>query len=169
MLAPEPHGHWVEHLQAVGFKGTQLAVLVVVAVLLRRAWRPFLLFSLAIVLVGIAVQVVGDVAVARSIWRTTGDPGFGAGYASGHDTSGLGDLVVVLGGLGFAIVGGVTRRMRARVAVPAGLLTIVPPPFLWPAVGLLAAMLHAFLTRGEFQRDQPPLTPDPSAADDGAE
>lgn len=151
VFAPEPHGHWVEHLSPAAVKITQAAALAVFAVLLRRAWTPFLLLGLSVVLIGIALQVVGDVAVARSIWRTAGDPGFGTGYGSGHETSSFGDLVVLVGGLGFAIFGGVTRRMRGRVAVPAALLAIVPPPFFWPAVGILAAMLHAFLTGSEFR------------------
>lgn len=164
LLAPEPHGHWVQHLSSAGLKATQLAVIAFAALLLRRAWRPLLLVCLAVAAVGIAFQVIGDWGVAQSIWRTTGDPGFGVGYEEGHATSGLGDLLAVIGGLGFAIVGGFTRRLRIWVAVAAAVLTILPPPFFWPAVGILGAMLHAYVTGGEFRpaprlpSPEPPVT-----------
>lgn len=151
LLAPEPHGHWVEHLSSVGFKSTQLAALAVAAVLLRRSWNTLLLLVLAIVAVGIVLQVAGDWSVARSIWRTTGDPGGGAGYAWGHETSGLGDLIVVIAGLAFPVVLAVTRRARVWVAVVVAVLAIVPPPFLWPAAGLLVVMVYGYVGGGELR------------------
>ncbi len=151
LLAPEPHGHWVEHLSSVGFKSTQLAALAVAAVLLRRSWNTLLLLVLAIVAVGIVLQVAGDWSVARSIWRTTGDPGGGAGYEWGHETSGLGDLIVVIAGLAFPVVLAVTRRARVWVAVVVAVLAIVPPPFLWPAAGLLVVMVYGYVGGGELR------------------
>lgn len=151
LLAPEPSGHWVEHLSSVGLKSTQLAALAVAAVLLRRSWNASQLVVLAVVALGIVLQVAGDWSVARSIWRTTGDPGGGAGYEWGHVASGLGDLTVVIAGLAFALVLVVTKRARVWVAVLAATLAFVPPPFLWPAAGVLAAMVYGYVGGGELR------------------
>ena len=158
-LAPEPHGHWVTHLLAVGFKFTQLAVLLTVLALLgwRRLPAP-LVVALVVTGAGIAVQVFGDALVASATWRTTGDPhttgdaGVGSGYASGHDATGLGDLLVVLGSFGFVIAAGIGRRVRVWLAAGAAVLTIVPPPFLWPAAGVLLLLLHAVTSGAGFAR-----------------
>jgi len=153
LLALEPHGHWVEHLSSMGFKSTQLAVLLTLLALL--GWRTLsapLAVALAVIGAGIVLQVFGDAQVAGAIWRTTGDPGFGSGYAAGHDNSGLGDLIVVLGGFGFAIIAGLSRRVRAWQAICAAVLVIVPPPFLWPAAGVLLLLLHAVASGSGFAR-----------------
>ena len=153
LLAPAPHGHWVEHLSSVGFKSTQLAVLLTLLALLGwRALSAPLAVALGVVGAGIVLQVFGDAQVARAIWRTTGDPGFGGGYAAGHDNSGLGDLIVILGGFAFAIVAGLSRRVRAWQAICAVVPVIVPPPYLWPAVGVLFLMLHAVISGAGFVR-----------------
>lgn len=110
LLAPKPHGHWVEHLSSVGLKSAQLVlVLVLVTMLGWRTLSVLLLISFAVVAAGIAFQVIGDYQVADSIWRTRGDPGFGGSYTEGHDMSGLGDLLVIVGGLAFAITAGIAR------------------------------------------------------------
>jgi hypothetical protein len=80
--------------------------------------------------------------VADSIWRTAGDPGFGAGYDQGHDRSALGDLIVLGGGLAFVVVAAAGRRASIPLAVAAAVLTVIPPPFLWPAVGVMMLMLY---------------------------
>lgn len=109
-LAPQPHGHWVEHLNTATLKASQLVLLLMlVAMLGWRTLRPVLLIVFVVVAVGIVFQVVGDFRVAKSIWRTEGDPGFGPGYVEGHDISGLGDMVVVFGGLAWAVLVGATR------------------------------------------------------------
>ncbi|MBI3967794.1 MAG: hypothetical protein HY329_19315 [Chloroflexi bacterium] len=152
-LAPEPHGHWVSHLSSVGFKSTQLAVLALVLALL--GWRTLsapLGIALGVIGVAITLQVFGDAQVASAIWRTTGDPGFGSGYESGHDASGFGDLLVVLGGFGFALTAGLSRRVRPWWAAGAVVLTIVPPPYLWPAAGALFLVLHAVTSGSGFAR-----------------
>lgn len=113
-----------------------------------------LMAAFTVVAVGIATQAYGDAQVASSIWATTGDPGFGDGYEVGHDTSAFGDLLVVVGGLGFAIAAGATRRIRPALAVLAGVLTVIPPPFFWPAVGVLFVMLHN-LTTDQRPRNEP--------------
>jgi hypothetical protein len=141
-FAPEPHGHWTEHLSSVGLKATQLMVLVLLVALLGwRTLRLMLLISFAVVACGIVLQVFGDYQVAQSIWGTTVDPGFGVGYESGHQLSGLGDLLVVGGGIAYAVIAGATRRVPAWTAVVAAALAIIPPPFLWPAAGVLTLLL----------------------------
>ena len=155
-LAPEPHGHWTEHLTTVGFKSTQLVLLIVLLTML--GWKKLgiaLWISVAVIVIGIVNQVIGDYQVADSIWRTTGDPGFGVGYAEGHDTSGFGDLLVIIGGFAFAIIAGTTRRVRARFAVIATVMVIIPPPFLWPAAGVLMLVVHSLTSSPRFERSTP--------------
>lgn len=58
LLAPEPHGHWVEHFSSVGFKSTQLAVLLALLALLGwRALSAPLAVALVVIGAGIALQV----------------------------------------------------------------------------------------------------------------
>jgi hypothetical protein len=111
VLAPDPHGHWSEHLASAALKGAQLAVLVLLVAIL--GWRNlswWLRAAFAIIAVGIWLQAAGDHQVADSIWRTVGDPGFGPGYDAGHDRAAVGDLLVLGGGLAFAIIVGATGR-----------------------------------------------------------
>jgi hypothetical protein len=153
LLAPAPHGHWVSHFSATGIKLTQLVVLLTLLALL--GWRTLsapLVVALVVCGGGIALQAFGDAQVASAIWRTTGDPGVGRGYESGHDASNFGDLIVVLGGFGFAIIAGMSRRVRPWLAAGAVVLTILPPPFLWPAAGVLFLVLHAITSGSGFAR-----------------
>ena len=143
VMAPEPHGHWSEHLSGGAMKAAQLAVLIVLVTML--GWSKLkvaLLIAFVVIAAGIVFQVLGDCQVAHSIWRTTGNPGFGRGYAPGHDRSGFGDLLVLAGGVAFAVAAGVTRRVPAWLAVLGAVTMIIPPPFLWPAVGTLVLVLH---------------------------
>jgi hypothetical protein len=147
VLAPGPSGHWVEHLQGAGFKSTQLLVIVVVAANLgRRRLHGVPAAALVLALIGIAFEVLGDAQVANAMWRTTGEPDTLPGAQAGHDNGGLGDLLVVLAGFGFALAGGITHRVRPSLAVLAGVMVIIPPPFLWPAAGILFVLLHALTT-----------------------
>lgn len=153
VLAPDPHGHWTEHITSVGLKSVQLVLLVVLLTML--GWKKLgvlLWISCAIIAFGIVNQVIGDYQVAHLIWRTTDDPGFGVGYADGHDMSGFGDLLVLLGGFAFAVVGGITRRVRARYAVIAVVMVIIPPPFFWPAAGVLMLVVHSLTSSPRFER-----------------
>lgn len=151
LLAPEPHGHWSEHLLGAGLKSAQLVLLLVLVTMLgRRTLGVLLLISFAVVASGVVFQVIGDYQVADSIWRTTGNPGFGIGYAEGHDMSGFGDLLVVIGGLAFAVIAGVTRRVPALLAVVAAVMVIIPPPFFWPAAGVLVLVLYGLTSASRF-------------------
>jgi len=155
LLAPDPHGHWTEHLTGVGLKSVQLILLVVLVAML--GWRKLgvpLLISFAVVAIGIVYQVVGDYQIADSIWRTAGDPGFGLRYAGGHDTTAFGDDIVKVGGFAFAVIAGATRRVRVKYAVIGVVMLIIPPPFFWPAAGVLMLVVLG-LTSGSRLRRPP--------------
>lgn len=147
-LAPQPHSHWTEHLNGATLKASQLALLLVLVTMLGwRTLRPLLLIAFVAAVVGIVFQTIGDFQVADSIWRTAEDPGFGAGYDEGHDHGGLGDALVLFGGLAWAVIVGVTRRVPVWLAFVAALLVIIPPPFLWPAMGVLVVVLFGLTSR----------------------
>ena len=58
VLAPDPHGHWTEHLTGAALKATQLAVvLVLVSMLGWSKLRVLMLISLVVIGAGIVFQV----------------------------------------------------------------------------------------------------------------
>ena len=153
LFAPEPHGHWTEHLTTVGFKSTQLILLIVLLTML--GWQKLgvlLWISCAIIAFGIINQVIGDYQVAHSIWRTTGNLGYGNGYADGHSTAEFGDLFVLIGGFAFAVIAGMERKVRVKFAVLAVVMVIFPPPFLWPAAGVLMLVVHGLTSGSRLKR-----------------
>lgn len=140
------------------------------AVLARRRLNVLLVVLLAVVAVGLMLEVVGNQRVAASIWQTSyGDeqaaaigPGF-EGFESGHALAEAGDKLVVLGGLAFAVALGAFRRVGPGVAVAGGVLSFFLP-WILPAVGTV--LLLAFLLRGRrpaVRSDAASVTP-PSAA-----
>jgi hypothetical protein len=150
-LAPDPHGHWSDHLSSAGLKSAQLVLLLVLVTMLGwRTLSALLLISFAVVESGIALQVIGDYQVADSIWRTSGNPGFGDGYTEGHDRSELGDLLVSVGGLAFAITAGIAQRVPGTLAVVAGVMVIIPPPWVWPAAGVLVLILYGLTSESRL-------------------
>ena len=143
LLAPDPHGHWSEHLWSAYFDIAQLGLLLVLAGLLgRRMLSVVLLVALAVVAFGIVFEIVGNFQVASSIWRTPGNPGFGTGYTQGHARAETGDLLVIVGGAGFAFIAGLTRRVPLKFAGLASVMVVIPPPWVWPAAGVLVLLLH---------------------------
>ena len=147
-LAPKPHGHWSEHLTTVGLETAQLILLLVLVSMLGwRTLRMLLLIAFAVVIIGIVMQALGNYQVAASIWRTTGNPGIGDGYAAGHNREQLGTILVIVGGLSFALFAGVGRRAPAWLAVTAAVMVVIPPPFLWPAAGVLMLALFDLTSR----------------------
>jgi len=125
---------------------------------IRRLPRS-LVVCLLISLAGMAVQVAGDSRVADAMWRTTADAPT-AGSDAGHGLAGLGDLVVLLSGFGFALAAAVSRRVRPGLAGLAAVMVIIPPPFLWPGAGVLMVLLHALTTGRSLAATQPdPLVP----------
>jgi hypothetical protein len=108
--------------------------------------------ALGTVIVGLVLEAVGNLRVARSIWRTPyGDEEVGqfgsafSGFDSGHDLAAAGDLGVVFGGVAFALVLGVSRRAGVVAAVVGVVLSFIPPPFIIPACGVV--FLLAYLLR----------------------
>lgn len=150
VVAPNPRGHWTEHLSGGTLKSTQLLLLVGLVAILGchgasargRTLSPLLLIALAVIGIGIVFQVFGDFQVADSIWRTSGDPGFGDGYDQGHDNSAFGDLIVIVGGLAFVVIAAISHRVSIWLAIVAAVLMIIPPPFFWPAVGVMMLVLY---------------------------
>lgn len=142
LLAPDPHGHWSEHLWSAYFDVAQLVVLITLACLLgRRRLSVLMLVPFAVIALGIVFETIGNFQVADSIWGTRGNPGFGDGYAQGHERAETGDLLVATGGAAFAFAAGLTRRVPLKVAGIA-LLMVIIPPWLWPATGVLMLLLY---------------------------
>lgn len=152
LVAPDPHGHWSEHLWSAYFDVAVVVLLIVLAGLL--GWRTLsvlLLVSLGVIAVGIAFETIGNFQVAESIWGTRSDPGFGDGYAQGHDRAASGDLLVTVGGAAFAFIAGLTRRVPVKVAALALLMMIIPP-WIWPAAGVLMVLLYGLRSPAGFAR-----------------
>jgi hypothetical protein len=156
-LVPEPHGHWTGHVANAAIDIGMIVVAVVGATLawlrLGNLWvRLVAVATLAVVTLGLLLEAAGNLRVAHSIWRTPyGDEEAGriasgfSGFDSGHDLAAAGDLVVLLGGVAFALVLGFSRRVRLAAALAAVVLSFIPPPFIIPAFGvvfLLAALLR---------------------------
>lgn len=161
-FAPDPHGHWSGHLWGAYLDGAQLVLVVVLAAMLGvRIWRSgagfvsvLLLVSLAVIAAGIVYEVIGNYQVAESIWRRSGNPGFGDGYVEGHDRAETGDLLVVVGGAAFALIVGIARRVPLLVALLALAMVIIPPPFVWPALGVLMLLLYGLTAHAGLERRQ---------------
>lgn len=165
VLAPDPHGHWTEHLWGAYLGGAQLVLLVVLtAVLGARTWRGqrrpaavLLLLALGVIAVGIVYEIVGNYQVAQSIWRTSGNPGFGDGYVEGHYRAETGDLLVVVGGVVFAFTVGLARRVPLAIAGMALVMVVIPPPWIWPAAGVLMLLLYGLTVNAD--RNRSPVRP----------
>jgi hypothetical protein len=152
LLAPDPHGHWSEHLWSAYFGMAQLVVLAILAFML--GWRTLsvlLWVSLAVIAVGIVYETIGNLHVADSIWGTRGNPGFGDGYTQGHERAETGDLLVLVGGAAFAFVVGLTRRVPLKLAGLALLMGIIPP-WIWPATGVLMLLVYGLTSEGGLDR-----------------
>jgi hypothetical protein len=171
LLVSGPRGHWSGHVGSEAAAAGQLLAVVAGAVLARRRLNVVLVVLLAVVAVGLALEVVGNQRVAASIWQTTyGDEEAAAigprfeGFESGHAVAETGDMLVVVGGLAFALALGGFRRVGLGVAV-AGVVLSLFPPWILPAVGTV--LLLAFLLRGPRQVvrvDAPSVTPPGTAA-----
>ena len=110
-----------------------------------------LLVLVAVTGIGIVFEAIGNFQVADSIWGRRGNPGFGDGYAQGHERAETGDLLVAVGGAAFAFVAGVTGRVPLKVAGLA-LLMVIIPPWLWPATGVLMLLLYGLRSEAAFDR-----------------
>ena len=171
LLVSGPRGHWSGHLGSGAAAAGQLLAVVTGAVLARRRLNILLMVLLAVVGVGLVLEVVGNQRVAASIWQTSyGDeqaaaigPSF-EGFESGHALAETGDMLVVLGGLAFAVALGALRRVGAGVAVAGAVLSFFLP-WVLPAVGTV--LLLVVLLRGPppaVRPDAAPVTPPGTAA-----
>ena len=171
-IAPQPHGHWTGHLTNATIDAGMLVVVVVGAAL---AWprlgqglmRVLAAGALAIAVIGLIVEIVGNLRVSHVIWQTPyGDNSVDAyasglpGYDSGHALQEKGDLLVLVGGIAFAIVLAGSRRVGPGALIAGVVLSIIPPPFIIPAFGV--AFLLAWLLRPMSRRTKqgmPSITP----------
>jgi hypothetical protein len=156
-VAPQPHGHWTGHLTNATIDAGMLVVVLVGAALawprLGQGWMRLLTaVALAIVVIGLIVEIVGNMRVSHVIWQTPyGDDSVGTyasglpGFESGHTLQGNGDILVLVGGIAFAILLGVSRRVGEGAAIAGVVLSVIPPPFIIPAFGV--AVLLAWLLR----------------------
>ena len=163
--APQPHGHWTGHLtNAIIDVGMRIVVLVGAALAWPRLGqgltRLLAAAALAIVVIGLIVEVVGNLRASHVIWQTPyGDnsvdayastlPGYSS-YNSGHALQGKGDLLVVVGGIAFVIVLAAFRRVGSGALIAGVILSIIPPPFIIPAFGV--AFLLAWVLRPMSRR-----------------
>jgi hypothetical protein len=167
-----PRGHWSDHLASGVAAGGQLLAVVVGAVLARRRLNVLLLVLVAVVAVGLVLEVVGNQRVAASIWLTSYDDQEAGvigptleGFESGHALAAVGDWMVILGGLAFALTLRAFRRVGDGMTVAGSVLSLLPPPFILPAVGVV--LLLAFVLRGPAKAvglDASSVTPPDAAA-----
>jgi hypothetical protein len=71
LLVSGPRGHWSGHLGSGAATAGQLLAVVTGAVLARRRLNVLLVVLLAVVAVGLMLEVVGNRRVAASIWQTS--------------------------------------------------------------------------------------------------
>ena len=153
----QPKGHWSGHVASGLIAGGQLVALLLGIVLVWRRLRPLSLVPLAVTATGLVLEVGGNLQVAASIWRTPyGDqqvavigPTF-AGFDAGHALASKGDLLVVAGGIAFAVILGITRQVGEGAAVAGVVLSVIPPPWILPSCGVV--FLLAYLFSGRSRR-----------------
>lgn len=139
LLAPGPSGHWTGHLSNAAVSAGQLLALFIGAVLIWRLLNVPLILPLAALATGLVIQVVANLQIAASVWRTpygddvVGQYG-GAAFEAGHVLASLGDNVVVIAGLVFVILLLLFRRVGI-VAALFGMLLSFSPPWMLPALG----------------------------------
>jgi hypothetical protein len=71
LLVSGPRGHWSGHVGSEAAAVGQLLAVVAGAVLARRRLNVLLVMLLAVVAVGLTLEVVGNQRVAASIWQTS--------------------------------------------------------------------------------------------------
>lgn len=151
-LLPEPRGHWSGHAMTAFLQLGVGAAIVATGVLSRRVGVVLLLAAL--VLVGLGIAAKGNWAVAESIWKTShGDTSVSAavaldpaGYTSGHDAAGTGELITWVAGIAFVVLVGATRKVQPRTAVIGCLLAILPP-WMFGGVGAWFVLAHVAVER----------------------
>jgi hypothetical protein len=152
LLAPKPSGHWTGHLTNVAVEVGQVAAVMVALLLAGRRLDGRSRRIAALIPIGLALEIVGNWRVARSIWATPyGDDEVSAvgdqyeGFEAGHTLAGYGDLVLLVVGIAFAISLGLTHRVPGGIAVAGGALAVIPPPFVIPAVGVVFLLVYVYV------------------------
>ena len=143
ILLPPPAAHWSDHLLSAAAAGGCVAAIAVGAYLVRRRLTVAPILILGGLTAGLVLQVIGNVAVARSIWRQPwGDDEVADlarslyAFEQGHDLAGLGDSLVVVSGLALAVYAGARLWVAAGPAFLGGVLAFFPP-WVLPGVGVV--------------------------------
>jgi hypothetical protein len=162
---PEPSGHWSGHMaSALLSAGVAVAVLLGTALVVKRLpWHA--LASVAVVVIGLTLEVVGNVRVAAALWATSYDdaeagvigPSF-PGYVWGHRVVDRGDQLAILGGLALVLSLGFSRRVGKVAAVTCGVLALFPQ-WVYPALG--SVVLLAWFNAARPYRADEKMEPGP--------
>jgi hypothetical protein len=146
-LLPAPRGHWSGHVLSAAAAAGQLVGLVGAAWLARRAVGAVGWIAILVIVIGLALEIGGNLQAAEPIWRTSYDDNLAAlvgstypGFVRGHDVAEAGDLLVIAGGLALAGWLGIRRRVPAWVAVVCGVLAAFPP-WVMPAVSAIVLLV----------------------------
>ena len=171
-VRPEPSGHWSGHLAVAALSAGVAAAVVLGSLLVRDHLPRTAVAAIALTLVGLALEVVGNFRAAQSLWATSYDDSqvglvgpLHPGYEWGHQVAAWGDNLVIVGGLALAVILGVCRRVRPSVAVVGGIVAVFPP-WIYPALGVLLLLAWLYAT-GPWripvsvaeQRKSPTVTP----------
>jgi hypothetical protein len=164
--APQPHGHWSDHLASAGAAAGQLAALAVIAALLRRRLRSSKVVLTAAVAIGLSLEVVGNSIAANSIWATPyGDEEAGVigpikdGFELGHTVASSGDAVAVISAV--VLAGSFLAVDTVPPVVPVlGMgLCFIPPPWIVPVIGCTFVLTYYLAFSRERQTvSAPPAT-----------
>jgi hypothetical protein len=146
LLHPGPSGHWSGHLASAAMStGVAIAVAAGAALVWSRLPWPAIP-ALAITIAGLAMEAVGNVRAARSLWETSYDDAQAAlygpshpGYEWGHTVAEWGDSLVILGSLALVVVLGASRRVGVVVAIVCGVLAFFPP-WIYPSLGTIVIL-----------------------------
>jgi len=151
-LRPGPSGHWSGHLGGAALAAGVAAAVVLGSVLVRDHLTRTAVAAVGVTLLGIALEVVGNLRVAQSLWATSYDDVEASligpshpGYEWGHQVAAWGDNLVYIGGLALAIALGVSRRVRPSAAVVGGVIALFPA-WIYPAPGVLLLLAWLYAT-----------------------
>jgi hypothetical protein len=159
---PPPAAHWSDHLVSAAGAGGCAAAIAVGSLLVRRRLTLAPILILGGLTVGLGLQVIGNVAVARSIWRQPwGDEEVSdlarslPAFERGHDLAGWGDGLVVVSGLALAVYAGARLWVSAGPAFLGGVLAFFPP-WILPGVGVVFLLAWTAINQ---RRDSPESVP----------
>lgn len=159
----EISGHAAEHLASAGviFAGSALvAILFYVTPGARRA--PLVLLTSAAWLVGLILVLIGNVRVVDALVEagmahtSTSRLVENVTIASAHDLANSAPRLGVVAALGLTAALWRGRHISGRVAMGAGVLSVVFPPWVMPGAGVLVLVVARAMSHHRSFRDGPP-------------